>query len=51
MRTLKQIRRNNEKYDLLFSGMEEKPVKMSSKPQENEKEIYNTFVKPIFKRV
>ena len=51
MRTLEQIRKNNQKYDLLFSGMEEKPVKMSSKFQNNEKEIYNTFVKPVSRKV
>jgi hypothetical protein len=51
MRTLEQIREDNQKYDLLFRGMEEKPVKMSSEFQRNEKEVSNTFVKPISRRV
>lgn len=51
MRTLEQIRKDNESFDLLLVGMEDISVEMSSALKRNEKEVYDNFVKPISKRV
>lgn len=51
MRTLEQIRNDNKKQDLLFSGMEDVPFDIPECLKKNELEIYNNFVKPISKRV
>lgn len=51
MKTLEQIRQANRRHDLLFAGMESTPVKLPPDVQKQGKEIFETFVKPISKRV
>lgn len=51
MKTLEQIRNDNRKYDLLLAGMEDKPVNIPSPFKENEKQVYDNFIKPVSRRV
>ena len=51
VRTLEQIRLGNQNDNLLFVGMEETPVKMSSEFRKHEKEVYDKFIKPISRQV
>lgn len=46
MGTLSDIRKKNERKDLLLTGMEQNPVKLPSDVYSNEKELYENKIKP-----
>jgi hypothetical protein len=46
MRTLEEIRKKNRRSDLLIVGMESAPISVPRELSENEKALYEDFIKP-----
>ena len=51
MRTLEVIREQNKRKDMLFTGMEEKPVELPPEVIKEGREFFENHIKPTVRRV